>query len=97
MESVATLPIIKLCNVTNVCLLLYIKVVNVALNMGTLSWIMPSATMVSSAYYTLPVVRIGSGVKDESKLRDALLTTFDQACRSASHPPRIARGKLELG
>ena len=53
--------------------------------------------MVSSAYYILPVVRIGLCVEDESKLRDASLTTFDQACRSASHPPRIARGKLDLG
>lgn len=69
---------------------------NIVLDMGTLSLIMPSATMVWSAYYTLPVVRIGSSAKDESRLRDASLTTFDQACRSASHPPRTARGKLDL-
>ena len=37
MESVATPPIIKLCNVTNVCLFLWIKVVNIVLNMGILS------------------------------------------------------------
>lgn len=96
LESVVALPDNKLCNVANVCLLLWIKAMNIVLTMGTLSLIMPSAIMVSLAYCTLPLEDIGLSLKDESKLRDALPPTFDQACHSAPHPPQTAGGELDF-